>query len=310
MINTELRYFLTVAGCGSLSAASQQLYVATSAISRQIQRLETRLGVALFTRHARGMELTDAGRILENHVRKTLSDMDHAVAQIQGLTAIRRVLMRIACTDGLAFDLLPGLIARFRQQHPGVTFDLQVGSAMQVAQWVRNGSCDLAFQFCLAPEREVDILATWPAPVLLLTAPGHPLVGKRVHIEALQRYPLVLPEPDSTLRQLFDLSCRSAGVFLEPTLSTNRFSAQYAFTLTTPQGMSVCSHFSVLWRASQGELCLLAINNDTLSQRSLQIQAPMGRHRATALTLFSDFARQQIDAEHQACWQRLEEIYR
>lgn len=187
MINTELRYFLTVADCGSLSAASQQLYVATSAISRQIQRLETRIGVALFTRHARGMELTDAGRILENHVRKTLSDMDHAVAQIQGLTAMRRVLMRIACTDGLAFDLLPGLISRFRQQHPGVTFDLRVGSAMQVAQWVRDGGCDLAFQFCLAPEREVDILATWSAPVLLLSAPDHPLLGQRVRIDTLQR---------------------------------------------------------------------------------------------------------------------------
>lgn len=67
--------------------------------------------------------------------------------------------VRIACTEGMAFDLLPGVLARFRQQHPAVSFDLQVGTAMQVAEWVRRNDCDVAFQFSLAPERDVEIIA-------------------------------------------------------------------------------------------------------------------------------------------------------
>jgi DNA-binding transcriptional LysR family regulator len=89
-----------VATTGSLSTASEQLYVAGSAISRQIHKLETRLGVTLFERHSRGMVLTDAGQILANHVRKNMRDMEFAMAEIQGLKAVRKALVRIACTEG------------------------------------------------------------------------------------------------------------------------------------------------------------------------------------------------------------------
>ncbi|QCT21344.1 LysR family transcriptional regulator [Jejubacter calystegiae] len=295
MLNTELRYFLAVAASGSLSSASQQLYVAVSAISRQIQKLEGRLGVPLFERHARGMVLTDAGQILENHVRKSMLDMEHAIAAIQGLTAIRRALVRIACTDGMAFDLLPGLLSRFRHQHPGVTFELQVGTAMQVAEWARNGNCDLAFQFSLAPERDVDIVDSWPAPVLLLMQPDHPLTRQPVAMADLRHYPLALPEQGTTIRQLVDLSCRMEGTFLEPVLSANNFATLYMFTLNTPQAISACSHFSVLWRARQDGMQLRSVDSPSLSQRTLQLQAPSGRHRSAALTQFIEFTRQQLD---------------
>ncbi|WP_312691457.1 LysR family transcriptional regulator [Kosakonia sp.] len=300
MLTNELRYFLAVATSGSLSTASEQLFVAGSAISRQIQKLESRLGVTLFERHARGMVLTDAGQILAHHVRKSMRDMEYALAEIQGLKAVRKALVRIVCTDGMAFDLLPGLLARFRLRHPGVSFDLQVGSAMQVAEWIRRSECDVAFQFSLAPEREVEIIAAWPAPVLLLLDSAHPLVQQQsVAISDLHHYPLVLPETGTTLRQLFDLSCRMAGTFLEPAFSSNNFSALYDFTRHTPHAITVCSHFSVLWRAGREGMTLKTINNTSLSQRTLQIQAPGSKHRPAAVTAFLEMAAGTLNEEHQ-----------
>lgn len=299
MLSNELRYFFAVATTGSLSTASGQLYVAGSAISRQIQKLETRLGVTLFERHARGMILTDAGQILANHVRKSMRDMEFAMAEIQGLKAVRKTLVRLACTDGMAFDLLPGLLARFRLQHPGVSFDLQVGSAMQVAEWIRRNDCDVAFQFSLAPERDVEIIAAWPAPVLLLLDCTHPLMQQPgVVMEDLHNYPLVLPEAGTTLRQLFDLSCRMTGTFLEPAFSSNNFSALYGFTRHTPNAITVCSHFSVLWRAPQDGMTLKAISNASLSQRTLQIQVPGSKHRPATVNTFLDITSQALDEEH------------
>lgn len=299
MLTNELRYFLAVATSGSLSTASEQLYVAGSAISRQIQKLETRLGVTLFERHARGMILTDAGQILANHVRKSMRDMEYALAEIQGLKAVRKTLVRIACTDGMAFDLLPGLLARFRQHYPGVSFDLQVGSAMQVAEWIRRSECDVAFQFSLAPEKEVEIIAAWPAPVLLLLDSAHPLVQQSgVAIDDLHPYPLVLPEAGTTIRQLFDLSCRMAGTFLEPAFSSNNFSALYEFTRHTPQAITVCSHFSVLWRARLDAMTLKPMTNTSLSQRTLQIQAPGSKHRPAAVSAFLAMAEHILGEEH------------
>lgn len=299
MLSNELRYFFAVATTGSLSMASEQLYVAGSAISRQIHKLETRLGVTLFERHARGMILTDAGQILANHVRKSMRDMEFALAEIQGLKAVRKTLVRLACTDGMAFDLLPGLLARFRHLHPGVSFDLQVGSAMQVAEWIRRNDCDVAFQFSLAPERDVEIIAAWPAPILLLLSNEHPLMQQpHIAMEDLHHYPLVLPEAGTTLRQLFDLSCRMSGTFLEPAFSTNNFSALYGFIRHTPDAITVCSHFSVLWRAKQDGMALKTISNSSLSQRTLQIQVPGSKHRPAAASTFLDITARALDEEH------------
>ena len=85
---TALRYFQEVARCGSISQAASNLHVATSAISRQISGLEENLGMALFERHARGMNLTAAGELLLAHARRSAMDAErtlHDIAALQGL---------------------------------------------------------------------------------------------------------------------------------------------------------------------------------------------------------------------------------
>lgn len=290
MHSNEIRYFLAVANTGSLSAASKQLFVAVSAISRQIQQLETRIGATLFERHARGMVLNDAGQILENHVRKSMMDMDFAIAEIQGLKAVRRTVIRMACTDGPAYSLLPQMFARFRAINPGVMFYLNVGTAMQVSETLRSGDCDLALQFSLTPERGVEVLASHPATVRLAMRADHPLADQDVSLNDLRAYPLALNEASSTIGQLFDLSCRMNGIFLEPALSCNRFSTLYEFMLSTPQSILACSHFSVMFNAHRDGLVLKSINIEQLSQRTLQLQTPAGRHRSAALSQFIDFS--------------------
>lgn len=289
MHSSEIRYFLAVVNTGSLSAASEQMFVAVSAISRQIQRLEASLGVPLFERHARGMILTEAGQIFENHVRKSMLDMEHAIAQIKGLNAVRRTLIRVACTDGMAFYLLPVLFARFREQNPAVTFSLRVLSGKDVGEAVRAGDCDVAFQFSLHPERGVDVIASFPAPVLMVMKNDHPLAEQQVALNDLSHYPVALPEPGTTLRQLFDLACRMSGTFIEPALTCNLFSAHYNFILHTPLAITLCSPFTVMYQAVEHGLTLKTLGVDQLTQRTLQIQTPPGRQRSAALTLFLQY---------------------
>ncbi|MBD8161654.1 LysR family transcriptional regulator [Erwinia persicina] len=294
MHSSEIRYFLAVANSGSLSAASQQLFVAVSAISRQIQRLEARVGAPLFERHARGMVLNDAGQIFENHVRKSMMDMEHAIAEIKGLKAIRRTALRVACTDGMAFSLLPVLFTQFRLLHPGVSFHLTVASALEVAEIMRRGECDVAFQFSLYPERGVEVVAAWPAPVLLVMQQDHPLAEQQVQLSDLNAYPLALPDAGTTVRQLFDLSCRMTGTFVEPALTCNNFSTLYTFLLQTPEAITICSQFTVMYQAVEHGLVLKSVGADQLSQRSLQVQTAIGRKPGPALSLFLEFVRQEL----------------
>ena len=300
MQSAEIRYFLAVANTGSLSGASKQLFVAVSAISRQIQRLEERIGAPLFERHARGMVLNDAGQILENHVRKSMMDMEHAIAEIQGLNAVRRTVIRMACTDGLAFDLLPQLFSRFRVINPGVMFYLNVGTAGDVSEMIHSGDVDLALQFSLVAERGVDIMASFPAPVRMVMRQNHPLAGGDLQLTDLHPYPLAMNEQGSTIRQLFDLSCRMSGIFLEPAVSCNRFSTLYDFMVQTPGAIVACSHFSIMYKARRDNLRVKSVNIEQLSQRTLQLQTPAGKKHSAAVGEFIDFIRDEVARESEA----------
>ncbi|ADU69310.1 LysR family transcriptional regulator [Pantoea sp. At-9b] len=305
MQSSEIRYFLAVVNAGSLSAASEQLFVAVSAISRQIQRLEVQVGVPLFERHARGMVLTEAGEIFAHQVRKNMLEMEYALAEIKGLTAVRRTQIRVACTDGMAFTLLPRLFADFRASNPGVLFSLKVASTQGVAELVRNGECDLALQFSLHAERGVEVIGSWPAPVLLVMHHSHPLAhAEQVTLADLSQYPLALPEQNTTVRQLFDLSCHMSGNVVEPVLTCDNFSTLYHFLLRTPLAVTISSPFTVLYEAETHGLILRSVGIDQLNQRTLQLQTQSGRPRSAALNLLLDFLHQQLNALEEPLRQR------
>jgi len=305
MLSSEIRYFLAVANTGSLSAASEQLFVAVSAISRQIQRLENQVGVPLFARHARGMVLNEAGEIFAHHVRKNLLDMEYALAEIKGLKAVRRTLIRVACTDGLAFTLLPRLIADFRNDNPGVLFDVKVASTQGVAEALRNGECDVALQFSLHAERGVEVMGSWPAPVLIVMHQTHPLAtATQVTLADLSHYPLALPQQNTTVRQLFELASHMNGSLVEPVMTCDTFSMLFQFLLRTPQAVTICSAFTVLQEAETHGLILRSVGIDQLSQRTLQLQTQSGRPRSAALNLFLSFLLQQLDALEEPLRQR------
>jgi len=305
MLSSEIRYFLAVANTGSLSAASEQLFVAVSAISRQIQRLENQVGVPLFARHARGMVLNEAGEIFAHHVRKNLLDMEYALAEIKGLKAVRRTLIRVACTDGLAFTLLPRLIADFRNDNPGVLFDVKVASTQGVAEALRNGECDVALQFSLHAERGVEVMGSWPAPVLIVMHQTHPLAtAPQVTLADLSHYPLALPQQNTTVRQLFELASHMNGSLVEPVMTCDTFSMLFQFLLRTPQAVTICSAFTVLQEAETHGLILRSVGIDQLSQRTLQLQTQSGRPRSAALNVFLTFLLQQLDALEEPLRQR------
>ena len=277
MLSTDMRYFLAVADAGSLSGASQAMFVAVSAISRQIQRLEERIGVPLFERHVRGMTLNEAGRMLERQVRKSVTDMELLMAEIVGSHTQKQTVIHIACTEGMSFDTLPVLLARFQQQQPYIAFQLHVGTGQQVSQWVRLGKVDVALQFSMAPEPGVEVLLSLPAPLLMLMSHQHQALGKRLLPQDLSAFPLALPGTGTTLRQLFDLACRMESVFPEPRLSCDSFTALYHYIHAMPESMAACSFYSVMYKLQNSPIALKQLEAKMPAERFLQIQQQENR---------------------------------
>lgn len=292
--STAIGYFLVVAEKSSLSAASEQLHVAVSAISRKVQQLESQLGTPLFQRHARGMLLTAAGKVLQQRLLEQQQHMLGALAQIRGLTDVNQTQIRVACTQGVAFELLPELMARFGQRHSGVHFQVEIYPTQEISQCLRRQSCDLAIQFSLGSQPDASVVRAYQAPVLLLLRQDHPLAGTRVGLTDLEHWPIALPHPGSSVRQLFDLSCRVHNLFIQPALVGDSFATQYNSVRHSQALLGLCSKPSVMHRVQADGLLLKELQGLQSENRILQIRLPEGRSQAPLVQEFVDLADAEI----------------
>src|SRR5262249_46239419 len=105
----HLTYFVAIAEEGSMSRAAERLWVAQPGRSSQIRRLEDELGITLFERHSRGVELTEAGELLLERARAVLTAADAARSTAAALEAGLAGSIKIGSATGTGWPLLPGL---------------------------------------------------------------------------------------------------------------------------------------------------------------------------------------------------------
>ncbi|WGS48326.1 LysR family transcriptional regulator [Paraburkholderia sp. D15] len=283
-----LRYFVEVARTGSISDASARLHVAVSAISRQIARLESELGVALFERRPRGMALSEAGERLLAYAQRSLLEAAHVMKEIGGLESLHGSMIKLASSEGFAADFLPTAMASFRDQYPGIDFTLSVMSPGAATRCVRDGDADLALTFSLAPEKGVKVEHTERAPVYALLRAGHPLATRaRVSLADLRAYPLVLPAPGTTIRQLIDITCALEGILLDPDLTCNNSGAMYRYAQKSGAVMFT-GLLSVRDRYAGDGFVMMPLTHPQMRQRSIQVQTMAGRELPSAVRAFRD----------------------
>ncbi|SAK82476.1 LysR substrate binding domain protein [Caballeronia hypogeia] len=272
-----LRYFVEVARTGSLSDASVALHVATSAISRQVAKLEEELGCQLFDRLPRGMVLTEGGRKLMAYATRSMLDGEHIANELRGLDLERTGTVRVACTQGFAYSFLPAAIASFLDGHPKVKFQLYVGSPSVVAQRVRDGESDVALSFSLRPISGVHIEHSEPASIYVLMRQDDPLASRRhLSMADLAGRHFLLPEQGTTLRELVEIAAELAGVDLDPVLESNNSYAMYAFAKKTG-ALMFTAIVSVSGRYEEDGFLAIPLKDDVLGRREFQIQTMSGR---------------------------------
>src|ERR1700760_4580694 len=117
----HLRYFIAVAELRNFTKAAEASFVAQSALSQQVGRLEHEVGAPLFTRGRRGAELTPAGELLLPHARRLVADEAWARAELRSYLGLEqgRLSIGVIQTSASAVDVA-GLTARFYRGHPGI----------------------------------------------------------------------------------------------------------------------------------------------------------------------------------------------
>ncbi|QUH06031.1 LysR family transcriptional regulator [Saccharopolyspora erythraea] len=286
LVPTSLRYFLEVARTGSISEASERLHVATSAISRQITKLEQEVGAPLFERQPRGMVLSEAGGILAAYARRSALEAEQVLADVHGVEALHRSTVKLASSEGFARDFLPAAITAFRERHPGVRFRLNVTGPAVATQQVKDGTVDLSITYSLGPEEGIKVEYSQQQPVYALMPDDHPLAHREdVELADLLKYPLALMEEGTTIRQLFDVCVALEGLSFEPALVSNYSGALQSFAQLRG-GVTLVGPLTVRRRLGADGLAIVPIRNPELSRRSMQIQSMARRALPAAVRAF------------------------
>lgn len=295
MQDLPLRYFHSVARTGSLSAAAEELHVAVSAVSRQISNLEETLGLQLFDRKPRGMQLTEPGELLLAYATRNSLEVKNVIAEMRGLNTLQQHRIALACPEGMAWEFLPRVAAEFRSFHPGASFDLQVVDSARASEMVKEGQVDIALTFSLTPAQGVEIALSVEAPISALMPASHPLAQrKNLNVNDLRTCALALPYPGSTIRYLFDIACHLEGINVVPAYTSQSLGAIYTVVRHSQDIIALCGAVTVSGATARDNLVLIPMSDPQLRQRSLQMQIMAGRKLPVLVRYFLSFLEEQM----------------
>ncbi|KAB7739479.1 LysR family transcriptional regulator [Parvibaculum sedimenti] len=212
--SSALHYFDVVRRCRSIREAARQLNVASSAVNRQILRLEEEIGMPLFERLPGGLKLTAAGEVLSRHVIEVLQDAERTRSELEALKGVRIGHVEIAAVEGLATDFLPTVIEKLNKQYPNITIGITSMGSGAIAEAVAEGEADIGIAFDLPHDRALRQVAVGRFVLGAVMPRNHPLKKhKTVSFSECSAYPALLAKPDlSIYRALEPLMARSAPV--------------------------------------------------------------------------------------------------
>ncbi|GAB3620120.1 LysR family transcriptional regulator [Glutamicibacter endophyticus] len=210
-----MRYVVAVAEERNFTRAAQRCHVVQSALSHQIKALERELGVPLFVRNSRRVELTFAGEQFVASARASLSAAERAVADATGLSGELRGELRLGLIPTVNALNVPATLGDFHRKHPAVSIKLVSGSSDNFMAAIAEGHMDLAvlgLPESVTPRGVQTTALAREALVAVLSAEHRLAPQPRVSLEELARESLVDFPAGTTGRSQTDIAFERAGL--------------------------------------------------------------------------------------------------
>ena len=175
----ELRALVEVGTRLNFNAAAEALHISQPALSRRIEKLETTLGMRLFERTTRRVELTDAGRQFHDHAGGLIEMLEQAVAGVTARASHRAAVVTVACVPSVANHLLPQVLFQFRERFDTIRIRVIDEGAAVVLEQVRSGAADFGLNFLGAQNADLDFEPVHAERYVLVMRSDHRLARRR-----------------------------------------------------------------------------------------------------------------------------------
>ncbi len=211
----QLQAFVLIAEQRSFSRAAEQIHLSQPALSYSLRKLEEALGLSLFARNTRSVELTEAGTRFLEQARRLLRDMHNAVHDAHEQLHLQSGSLRIGVLPSVAIEPLPRVLVDYRQRYPGIEISLRDGRAGEIRQWVSNAEVDFAITSVTDEPGVLDFQPLYDDSLVLLVRGLSRLCGKKL-LAALQDLDYVATTRDTSLRTMADETLARMGLLREP----------------------------------------------------------------------------------------------
>ncbi len=222
--STAYTYFEAVARLRSIRKAAEELFVVPSAVSHQIATLEEELGVPLFYRLPKGLQVSSAGEMLLYFGRRGAAEIERGRSSIESLTGLRSGSTSLACVEGIATGPLTKALALFWERFPGIRVGLMMGSSSAAFEAVDRGEAELGLAYSKADSPKVHSLAEADLRVGAIFRADHPLATRKsLRVRELidAGLPLLLADRSIEIRQMLEHAIGRDALRLLPRLDTN-----------------------------------------------------------------------------------------
>ncbi len=292
----QLEYFVRVAELGSFTRAAAALNVAQPALSRQVRQLEVELRQNLLTRNGRGAAPTEAGKLLLEHGRGILHQVERAreeLGRVRGALAGR---VAIGLPPSVAKAMAVPLIREFRKRMPDATLSISEGLSVGMQEALVTGRLDIALLYNAAPSPDVELTPLLEEPLFLVqhhTGKASPAARARpVPLREVATLPLVIPSRPNAIRMLVETEMANLGCRPQVALEIDGVAAILDL-VEDGAGNAVLSRNAVATSARPQAFSLRPIGSPNLRSKlltAMSSQRPATLTQKAALQLIQEMA--------------------
>ena len=289
MVTLDLyNVFYVVAKCGSLTKAAEKLFISQPAVSQAVKQLEIQLGIPLFNRTHKGMELSaNGGKVIFEKVEEALRLFQEAEEMLEQRKNSATGEIRVGASDTIFEYFLADKIVEFHEKFPAVKIDLVSDITPKTIADVKDGKCDVGFVNLPAPQDdELRLYGNCMRLNDIFIASGKFLEenAQPITLSDLKKYPLVMLEKKTVARQALDRYLDSLGIWLEPSIEVGSWDLMKRL-VASGMGLGVIPREYAKAEIESGKLFEIA-TDPVLPARSIGMVLPKDQTVSFALREF------------------------
>ncbi len=283
----QIKIFLSATKHMSFSRAAEELHISAPAVSLQIKEMEADMGISLFTRDKRKIELTSAGEYFLLYARRISSTLNEASTMMERLrgTQIKELKIGVVST---AKYFLPAMLVDFKKDYPNMKIKIEARNRLQLVELLRDGEIDIAIMG--QPPKDIDtrVEAFASHPHVFIASPSNKLASlSNIPPSALNQFEIISREPGSGTRYIMEryFAEHKLSPIVSMEISSNETIKQ---AVIANLGISLVSLHTIRSEISNKQIAILDVQNTPI-MRAWHVVALNKRNASQAAEAFRYF---------------------